>query len=353
MKIHIRLSLILAAAVLAAPGLRARDSLSVVNAGEAFLEQLQPRDSILIADQLKYGFELDEVRAGTGIMLPDYSKGFCEGVEVVSPWVLDTVKVLEGKKKAPELMNIRGSITVTSFDEGEYSLPPIHIVRISPEGRADTLSFSPKVLEVKTMPVDTATFEVHDIKGQIQYPVQFREVLPWLGGALLLAAVIIAAVLLTRRYLSGKPGASGSREPAHITALRKLDKFRGDAWWAPEKQKAFYSGVTDALREYIVSRFGVPAMEMTTKEIFDGLKDKDIRPDLYEEARELFEKADYVKFAKYVAAQAETASAVPSAVKFVTMTYQEELDTESGEAAGGAAPQGQEKSGSKPQAKEE
>ena len=54
---------------------------------------------------------------------------------------------------------------------------------------------------------------------------------------------------------------------------------------------------------------------------------------LYEEAKELFERADYVKFAKYVATQAENASAVPVAVKFVTMTYQEELDAESGQPA--------------------
>ena len=118
-----------------------------------------------------------------------------------------------------------------------------------------------------------------------------------------------------------------------MAALRKLDKLRGDSLWVPEKQKLFYSGVTDALREYIVSMFGVPAMEMTTKEIFDNLKGKDIRPDLYEEAKELFERADYVKFAKYVATQAENASAVPVAVKFVTMTYQEELDAESGQPA--------------------
>lgn len=306
----------------------ARTPAPTAYAGEAFLEQLQPRDSVLIADQLRYGFELKEVKAGTGFMFPDYSKGFCEGVEVVSPWTVDTVGILKGRKKSPEIMDIRGSVVITSFDEGSYELPPVHIVRISPEGRADTLSFAPKILDVKTMPVDTASFTVHDIKGQIRYPVEFREVIPYLGGALLLAAVIAVAVWLTRRYIRKKSGDAASREPAHIRALRKIDRFRSDSFWAPEKQKAFYSGVTDALREYIVSRFGVPAMEMTTKEIFDGLKGKDIRPELYEEARELFERADYVKFAKYVATQDENASVLPSAVRFVTMTYQEEIDSE-------------------------
>ena len=96
------------------------------NGKEAFLVPLQERDSVLIADQLEYGFELKGMKAGTDLMLPDYSEGFCEGVEVVSPWRLDTVRVVKGKKKSPEVMDVRGSVTITSFDEGEYELPPVH-----------------------------------------------------------------------------------------------------------------------------------------------------------------------------------------------------------------------------------
>ena len=138
------------------------------NGKEAFLVPLQERDSVLIADQLEYGFELKGMKAGTDLMLPDYSEGFCEGVEVVSPGRLDTVRVVKGKKKSPEVMDVRGSVTITSFDEGEYELPPVHVVRISPEGIVDTLEFASRKLSVKTMPVDTATFEMHDIKGQLE-----------------------------------------------------------------------------------------------------------------------------------------------------------------------------------------
>ncbi len=341
MNIRFELSILFLTAAVPAFTAAAQDSASVAYAGEAFLEQLQPRDSVLIADQLRYGFELEKVESGTGFMFPDYSQGFCEGVEVVSPWRLDTVRVVKGKKKAPELMDIRGSVVITSFDEGRYELPPVSVVRISPKGVPDTLYFSPKIMDVKTMPVDTAAFKVHDIKDQIRYPIEFREVVPYIGGALLLALIILAAVWLTRKYIRKKADDMASREPAHIRALRKIDKFRGDSFWAPEKQKAFYSGVTDALREYIAARFGVSAMEMTTKEIFDGLKGMDITPELFGEVRELFERADYVKFAKYVATQNENASVLPVAVKFVTMTYQEEIDAEAGkagEAAGQAQP---------------
>ena len=63
-----------------------------------FLEQLQPRDSVLIADQLEYGFVLDGVREGTGFAFPDFSKGFRDSVDLVSGWKIDTLDIRGGRK---------------------------------------------------------------------------------------------------------------------------------------------------------------------------------------------------------------------------------------------------------------
>lgn len=295
--------------------------------GKAFLIPLQERDSVLIADHLMYGFEMN-VAEGTGISLPDYSEGFCDGIFVVSPWQVDTVKVRRQGKEKPKLLDIKGRIVITSFDEGEYSLPPIAVQRTFADGTVDTLLFEPAGLDVKTMPVDTATFEVHDIKGQIRYPLTFRELFPYILGFQLLAVLAVLAVALTMMHRRRKSGESASREPAHIVALRKLDRYRGSKLWAADKQKAFYSGITDTLREYIAARYGISALEMTTKEIFDGLSAKELPEDLYGDMKSLFERADFVKFAKYTASDDENASAIPSAVRFVTRTYQEELDGE-------------------------
>lgn len=293
----------------------------------SFLRQLQPRDSILIADQVEYGFRVEGIPAGTGIALPDYSNGFRDSVEIVSSWQLDTVKAPKGKKAAEGPFDIEGRIVITSFDEGTYLLPPLYMLRASADGTVDTLVFDPQVLDVKTMPVDTATYVIHDIKGQVKYPVTFSEVLPYVLGVLLVIALaaLIAYLVIKKKK---EQQAAEEAEPAYIIALRKLEKFRGEKYWAPEKQKMFYSGITDALREYIVDRFDVEAMEMTTAEIFSELKDKDIAKDLYSETKNLFETADYVKFAKHLATDEENAAAVPSAVRFVTATYQTETQTE-------------------------
>ncbi|MGN1212404.1 MAG: hypothetical protein ACI4TM_12020 [Candidatus Cryptobacteroides sp.] len=326
MNFKIRYIAFVAAALAAVPFFT---SANIVVADGAFLKPLQQRDSVLIADQLLYGVKMDKVQEGTGFAFPDFSKEFCEGVEVVSGWHLDTVKTIKGKKDRPAEMDIVAGIRITSFDEGEYLLPPISLVRRLPDGTVDTLVFKQEKVEFKTMPVDTSTFELHAQKGQIRYPVTFKEMLPYIGGVILLAAIVVLAVWLIRRYRRKVSGAGTSSEPAHIVALRKLDGLRGDKFWAPDKQKLFYSGVTDALREYMAARYGVSALESTTKEIFDALKDKDMPEDLYKELRELFERADFVKFAKYVASEDENMHTIPLAVRFVTQTYQEQLESDS------------------------
>ena len=294
----------------------------------SFLQPLQERDSVLIADQIFYGFNLTGVEEGTRFAFPTVKDTLMTNIEIVSPWQLDTVNVVKGKKGGAGQLDLRGGITVTSFEEGIYILPPLAVQRMSSDGVLDTLVFEPQRLEIKTMPVDTATFKPHDIKGQIRYPVTFREVLPWLLLGWFSAALIILAVCLVIMHRRKNDPAYVHKDPAHIVALRKLDQYRGNRMWAPEKQKAFYSGVTDTLREYMAGRYGVGAMEMTTAEIFAQLKDTDAPKELLDETRELFERADFVKFAKYVASDEDNASALPVAVRFVTETYQAEVEAE-------------------------
>lgn len=339
MKIYRYILTALSAALLAfassaqSPALQQADSSSrVISAGKAFLRPLQQRDSVLIADQLVYGFVLEGVEEGTQIALPDFSKEFTPGVEVVSPWRIDTLKTVRKRKgTAPVKYNIEGGILVTSFDEGVYDLAPIALLKVSPDGVADTLVFDPEHLEVRTMPVDTATFVPHDIKAQIRYPLTFKEVLPYILGVQLLAILVIAIYCLVRLYRRKNDPEHARREPAHIVALRKLDHYRGDKMWEASKQKAFYSGITDVLREYISARYEFGAMEMTTAEIFSRMKSTDAPAELLAQVQELFERADFVKFAKFVASEQENASALPLAVRFVTETYQAEIEAESKE----------------------
>ena len=300
----------------------------MIQMGQTFVQPLQERDSVLIADQIFYGFELEKVEEGTSFAFPQVKDTLMTNIRIVGQWQMDTVKASKAKKGQPRLLDLKAGLTITSFDEGIYYLPPLAVQRLSKDGVLDTLVFEPQKLEIKTMPVDTATFKPHDIKEPIRYPVTFTEVAPWVAGGLALAGLIALIVWLVLRYRRKHNPEYIKKDPAHIIALRKLDKYRGNALWAPEKQKTFYSGITDTLREYIADRYGIGAMEMTTAEIFNDMKNTDAPADLLEELKELFERADFVKFAKFTASDEDNAKALPSAVRFVTSTYQTELEDE-------------------------
>lgn len=317
---------ILFLAVVAVVSASGAPSGGIVQMKGAFVTPLQERDSILIADQLFYGFDLTGVEEGTKIAFPQTGDTLMTNMEVVAPWRLDTLKVVKGKKGRPARFDLRGGLTITSFEEGIYHLPPLAVQRLSPDGVLDTLVFDPQKVEIWTMPVDTASFRPHDLRPQITYPVTFMEVAPWAAGVLLLCGLVWLVVVLVRRYRRNHDPEYMKKDPPHIVALRKLDKYRGDKMWAPQLQKSFYSGITDVLREYIAARYDIGAMEMTTAEIFKDMKSADVPADLLEELKELFERADFVKFAKFTADDQDNAKALPVAVRFVTSTYQVELE---------------------------
>jgi hypothetical protein len=95
--------------------------------------------------------------------------------------------------------------------------------------------------------------------------------------------------------------------------------------WQNGEEKLFYTGVTDALREYIEARYEVSAMEKTTSEIMADLSDKKIEPRYYKELDELFKTADLVKFAKYVPGNEENEEVIPMAVRFVNAAFEQQL----------------------------
>jgi len=306
--------------------------MDLVPAGQAYLKQLQPRDSILIADQIEYGFCLDSLTADTRVGLPDMKQVTGDTLVLVRDWQLDTLvggkpfKMPKSGKLPKRPLSVRASVILAPFEEGTYRLPDIPVGRKSASS-SDTLIYEGLEMEVRTMPVDTATYEIHDIKGQIKYPVTFGELAPWIGGTLLFAGLVVLLVWFLKRRKALAGGDQAHKDPAYIIALRALDKYRGDKYWAPDKQKAFYSGITDTLKEYIDARFGVDAPEMTTAELFAAIKNSpDITPDLYNEMKDLFERADFVKFAKHLASDDENAKALPTAVRFVTSTYQAEIE---------------------------
>lgn len=300
---------------LAAPLCRAQD--------DGTLRSRISRDSILIGDQVEWTLDF-QLAPGEAVSISKPGAEPVPGVEALGEMALDTLSDKKGT------LSLRGRIILTSFDSGSYVLPPLYVLMARADGSIDTLEYTGPRLAVNTIPIDTATFQPHDIKGQIRYPLTFREVIPWVGLALLVAALgwlLVRWIRLRRqnRDFFGKPVV---KDPPHIVALRSLEKTRAQKLWQAGKQKQFYTQVTDALRQYIADRFDVAALEQTSAEMFRDLQDKDIEPELKEKLKDLFTTADFVKFAKHTASDQENENAIPTAIRFVNETYMKEIEKE-------------------------
>ena len=287
---------------------------------------LLSRDTILIGDQIEWIIPL-QLKEGEKFFLEDIANPPAQGVEVIKGLEIDTLSSKKG------LLDIQGRVILTSFDSGSYFLPPLIAMIERTSGKIDTLYMEGPTLEVTTVPIDTATYVIKDIKGQIRYPLTFKEVLPWAGLALLLAAAIYALVRFIKlrrenRTFFGRPIV---KDPPHIVALRSLDKIRRQKLWQNDKQKQFYTEVTDTLRQYVADRYDIVAMERPSAEMLADLKKQDIDTRMFEDIEKMFGTADLVKFAKFQASAEENEEVIPTAVRFVNTTYLSELDSEAEE----------------------
>ena len=281
------------------------------------------RDTILIGDQIEWIIPL-EMAPGEKYFLEDIADPPAPGVEIIKPLEMDTVA--SNRKQ----IKVEGKVILTSFDSGSYYLPPLIAMIERGSGAVDTLYMDGPTLEVTTIPIDTATYVIKDLKGQIKYPLKFREVAPWVLLALLLAALIWALVRFIRMHRANRTflGKPIVKDPPHIVALRSLDKIRKQKLWQNDKQKQFFTEVTDALRVYIADRYEIVALERPSREMLSDLRKQDIESGLYDKMDELFTRADLVKFAKYQASTEECEEAIPDAVRFVNATYMKEIDEE-------------------------
>ena len=284
--------------------------------GQELLSSTLSRDTIMIGDQIEWLSKFN-IPAGTTLKIDSMAGYVVPGVELIGDFKIDTVK------RNRSLSEVHAKATITSFDSGSYKMPPLVVYIYRGEQLEDTLRLKELPLEVTTIPVDTTTYQMFDLRSNFDYPVTFSEVAIWGGSALAVVALFVGIIYLIRRMrrkgaVEEKPK---PKDPAHIVALRELDHISGEKLWQNGKEKIFYTKVTDALRIYIEDRYDIRTMERTSAEILSDFSEMEVKKSDFELLEEIFTVSDLVKFAKYTASQQENEETIPKAVKFVTNTY--------------------------------
>lgn len=253
--------------------------------------------------------------------LPDTLTSHVEVVEMVRA---DTT--LRG-----DLVECSFRYLLTSFDTGLQYVPPIPFLLAADSTVVSMPDFALSVVNpFQKILVDeqSGVACIFDIRDAIDAPFQWSELLlywPWLLVAAAVAGLIVLVLWLRRRHArrGGEVGAASRMplEPCEVTALRDLERIRGQKLWMHNKVKEFYSDLTDTLRRYVASRFGVQAMESTSSQLMEMLRGPlKGSPGEAEALSRILELADFAKFAKVEPLPDENDRALTDAVNFVNAT---------------------------------
>lgn len=155
----------------------------------------------------------------------------------------------------------------------------------------------------------------------------------------LIIVLAICAGLYTMRNLpkKGIPFITPKPQPKPWEiALGSLQRLKSRKLWEQGMEKEYFTDLTDILRNYLFERFGINAMEMTTRQIMDKIYESDLR-DKRDYVKQILNVADFVKFAKVRPLPADSIAAYENAKKFIeeTIPVQKEEESENGTKEGG------------------
>lgn len=319
--------------------------LATLNAqAQVVVESKLDRTAILVGEQARLTTTVTTTGAKQ-VKFRDFTEGdtLLTGVEVLSCGNIDTL-AHEGNR-----LRLRRTYTITSFDSALYALPPMQV-----EVDGKTYASRGKLgLKVATVPVDTThvnqfappftvvpepfqlTAFTSSWEAALSWTLLF---LPWV----FLLVLLFAATKLTghkplRRRMTIYPPTPPYKKAAEAMEALKSEVERATTY---DDNKLFFVRLTDILRRYITERYGFNALEKTTQEIMDGLRQLRLADPsgtsegqeatvpaidsvTLDKLRTVFTTADFVKFAKHTSTDVERRQAFNAVSELLLTTHDE------------------------------
>ena len=246
--------------------------------------------SIRIGEQIRFTVEV-EADTTAQVIFPE-GQTFAP-LETVEAYKTDTTR-REGR------MELIKTYALTQFDSGAYLLPSQR-VEIDGKGYFTDSLF----VAVATVPVDTASQKMYDIKPMLEVGGRNWKWLRILGW-FLLAALIIGGVVY-QFFFRKKPLSEEEEQallPPFDRAILSLKKLEESRYLIQDEFKQYYTELTDIVRSYLEEEVQITALESTTAELMDKmqmLKDAgrlNVEPETLRQFQNILETADLVKFAR-------------------------------------------------------
>ena len=188
--------------------------------------------------------------------------------------------------------------TLTTFELGDLEIPSFDVSVAGPDGSATVVSTDAFGVTVRSVGLDEGG-DIRDIRGPLGIPIGLFDVLPWL---LLLLALGLVVFWLWRRWRRGaevapRRSVAIPRLP-HEEAYDALARLEASTLLERGEIKQYHIEVSEIIRTYVEGRFDIFALEMTTGEVVEGLRETGVDSETFTAFDDFLSRCDLVKFAK-------------------------------------------------------
>ena len=260
------------------------------------------KDSILIGQQIKFTVELNDIDLTNDF--PLFNDSIVNGIEIIKKLEIDTTKNKDSYYLKQEYI-------ITSWDSGSYYIPPFKV--------NNQISTNALLINVFSVTIDQES-EIKDIKEPLNPEYVLADFLVWI----LIALLLFLTIYLFKKFYKKKSNLKEIKEvkkiiPPHLLALEELAKIENKELWQSGKIKEYHSEISESLRKYIENRYNFIALELTTYEILDRIKNN-ISIEIFNELKKVLEVSDLAKFAKSRPTDDENIECIKLSIKFVNQT---------------------------------
>ena len=239
---------------------------------------------IRIGEQFQLKISVDETK---NVIIPRIA---LKGLEVIDSTRIDTIK-----------NSLIRRYILTGFDSGAFYIPQQQIFVKNQTYLTDSL-----LVNVASVAIDTTKVKKFPIKSIKKEPFTFDDFKIYLYILLAIIAIIgfwiYWFVIKKRKTEEDTP--TYRTLPPYEEALLKLNELDEKLLWQNNKIKEYYSELTEIIRGYIERELKVPALENTSDEILEMIKDFktsdtiETSKETIDKLKDLLREADLVKFAK-------------------------------------------------------
>lgn len=236
---------------------------------------------------------------------------------------LPTENILHQSAWTASGKNWAKDFTLILFDSADLKLPPLTVRLRS----TDSVKTNPLELRIFPAPASGDLSDMDDIRDIRRAPANWQDHWKWILTGLVLA---IFGVFFYRKKPKMQPGAPSQVVEKQVSLLdltmQKLDGLERRTAKKPKTSPTFSDEFCTELslivRQFLEKKYGIKALESTTKEILAFLKTTHFPENQAAALRELLQQTDFSKFSEMPAPPGFVEKSLRNARNLVSQTAQ-------------------------------